>query len=222
MGYRRAVTRIVSVGPERLERWLAGFGERHGPVLYDVTPDQLSASAEDGALARIDVPFGPLEDLTPGGLVAHVLADRRLGVLLVRRGGYGAGVFEGAKLVASKVGSRHVQGTTKAGGWSQQRYARRRDNQAREAFAASAEVAVRILAPAGLDVLVCGGDRKAIDTVLEDPRLAGLVPLVRPPFLGVADPRQKVLEQAGSDARSIRIELADPKTGTDALRPGSG
>ena len=204
------MTRIVSVGPERLERWLAGFAERHGAVSYDVTPSRLSAIAEGGSRADIAVPFGPLEDLTPAGLVAHVLADRRLGLLLVRRGGYGAGVFEGSKLVDSKVGSRHVQGTTKAGGWSQQRYARRRDNQAREAFAAATEVAVRILAPARLDVLVCGGDRKAIDTVLEDRRLKDLVPLVRPPFLGVADPKQKVLEQAGVDARAIRIEITDP------------
>ncbi|MFC5268251.1 acVLRF1 family peptidyl-tRNA hydrolase [Kribbella qitaiheensis] len=204
------MTRIVSVAPARLERWLTGFTERHGVTSYDVTPSRLTAAAEDGSRADIDVPFGPLEDLTPAGLVAHVLADRRLGLLLVRRGGYGAGVFEGSALVNSKVGSRHVQGTTKAGGWSQQRFARRRDNQAREAFAAATEVAVRILAPARLDVLVCGGDRKAIDTVLEDPRLKELVPLVRPPFLGVADPKQKVLEQAGVDARAVRIQLTDP------------
>jgi hypothetical protein len=204
------VTRIVSIGPERLERWLAGFTERHGVTSYDVTPTRLSAVAEDGSRADIEVPFGPLSELTPEGLVAHVLKDRRIGLLLVRRGGYGAGVFDGTKLVDSKVGSRHVQGTTKAGGWSQQRFARRRDNQAREAFNAATEVAVRILAPAKLDVLVCGGDRKAIDTVLEDPRLKALRPLVRPPFLGVADPRQKVLEQAGVDARAIRIELTDP------------
>jgi peptide subunit release factor 1 (eRF1) len=139
-----------------------------------------------------------------------VLADRRLGVLLVRRGGYGVGVFDGGKLIDSKVGSRHVQGTTKAGGWSQQRFARRRDNQAREAFAAATEVAVRILAPAKLDVLVCGGDRRAVETVLEDPRLKDLPALVRPPFLGVPDPKQKVLEQAGVDARAIRIDLTDP------------
>lgn len=204
------MTRIVSVAPARLERWLTGFTERHGVTSYDVTPSRLTAAAEDGSRADIDVPFGPLEDLSPAGLVAHVLADRRLGLLLVRRGGYGAGVFEGSVLVNSKVGSRHVQGTTKAGGWSQQRFARRRDNQAREAFAAATEVAVRILAPARLDVLVCGGDRKAIDTVLEDPRLKELVPLVRPPFLGVADPKQKVLEQAGVDARAVRIQLTDP------------
>lgn len=204
------MTRIVAVGPERLERWLAGFGARHGPVVYDVMPERLRAAAEDGAVALVDVPFGPLEDLTPEGLVAHVRTDRRLGVLLVRRGGYGAGVFEGGKLVESKVGSRHVQGTTKAGGWSQQRYARRRDNQAREAFAAAADVAARILAPARLDVLVCGGDRLAVETVLEDPRLKALRGLVRQPFLGVADPRQKVLERAGVDARAVRIEIIDP------------
>lgn len=189
---------------------MAGFGERHGVVSYEVTPARLSAVADDGSRADIDVPFGPLEELSAAGLVAHVMKDRRLGLLLVRRGGYGAGVFDGGKLVDSKVGSRHVQGTTKAGGWSQQRFARRRDNQAREAFNAATEVAVRILAPAKLDVLVCGGDRKAIDTVLEDPRLKGIRALVRPPFLGVADPKQKVLEQAGVDARAIRIELTDP------------
>jgi hypothetical protein len=201
------VTRIVSVAPERLDRWLAGFGDRHGEVSYDVTPTTVTASAEDGSLAVVEVPFAPLGDLTREGLIAHVLGDHRLGVLLVRRGGYGAGVFAGGKLLDSKVGSRHVQGTTKAGGWSQQRYARRRDNQAREAFAAATEVAVRILAPAKLDALVCGGDRRAIDTVLEDPRLKDLAGLVRPPFLGVPDPKQKALEQAGAEARAIRIEV---------------
>lgn len=204
------MSRTVQVAPERLDRWLTGFGERHGEVRYDVTPTSVTLSAEDGSTAVVTVPFEPLADLSREGLVAHVLADRRLGVLLVRRGGYGAGVFAGGELLDSKVGSRHVQGTTKAGGWSQQRYARRRDNQAREAFAAATEVAVRILAPAKLDVLVCGGDRRAVDTVLDDPRLQELTALVRPPFLGVPDPKQKVLEQAGADARAIRIEVDQP------------
>ena len=203
----KLVPRIVTVAPERLDRWLAGFGDRHGEVAYAVTPTSVTASAQDGSLAVVTVPFEPLAELSKDGLLAHVVAPRRLGVLLVRRGGYGAGVFAGGKLLDSKVGSRHVQGTTKAGGWSQQRYARRRDNQAREAFAAATEVAVRILAPAKLDVLVCGGDRRAVDTVLEDPRLKDLNGLVRPPFLGVPDPKQKVLEQAGADARAIRIEV---------------
>jgi hypothetical protein len=205
------MTRIVSVAPERLDRWLTGFGERHGEVRYDVTPTSVTVSAEDGSTAVVTVPYEPLREMSRDGLLDHVLRPRRLGVLLVRRGGYGAGVFAGGKLLDSKVGSRHVQGTTKAGGWSQQRYARRRDNQAREAFAAATEVAVRILAPAKLDVLVCGGDRRAVETALDDPRLKELAGLVRPPFLGVADPKQKVLEQAGADARAVRIELDQPE-----------
>jgi hypothetical protein len=195
------------VAPGRLDRWLDGFGERHGAVRYDVSPTSVTLTAEDGSTAVVTVPFEPLAELSREGLVAHVLQPRRLGVLLVRRGGYGAGVFVGGKLLDSKVGSRHVQGTTKAGGWSQQRYARRRDNQAREAFAAATEVAVRILAAAKLDVLVCGGDRRAVDTALDDPRLKELAGLVRPPFLGVPDPKQRVLEQAGADALAVRIEL---------------
>lgn len=195
------------MAPDRLERWLDGFAARHGPVRYDVRPDLVTASAEDGSVARVSVPFPPLRPGT--SVIEHALRDRRIGVLLVRRGGYAAGVFDAGKLISSKVGSRHVQGATKAGGWSQQRFARRRENQAREAFGAAAEAAVRILGPVApkLDAVVCGGDRKAVDAVLRDPRLAGLVELVRPPFLAVPDPRQRVLERAGTDARAVRVDI---------------
>jgi Actinobacteria/chloroflexi VLRF1 release factor len=204
--------KTVRVAPERLGRWLDGFAERHGESVYQADGERVTVRAEDGAVARVVVPFPPLaaEEDVRQRLTEHVLVVRRVGVLLVRRGGYGAGVFEGPVLVDSKVGSRHVQGGTKAGGWSQQRFARRRENQAREAFAAAADVAARILLPARLDALVCGGDRKAVDTVLADPRLTPLTELVREPFLGVPDPRLRVLEQAGADARAIRIDLTEP------------
>ena len=52
-------------------------------------------------------------------------------LLLLRRGGYGVGrASQGGALAASKVGTRYVQSRTAAGGWSQHRFARRRDNQA--------------------------------------------------------------------------------------------
>ena len=55
------VTRVVSVAPERLDRWLTGFGERHGETSYDVRPDVGDGSVgEDGSIAEIAVPFGPL------------------------------------------------------------------------------------------------------------------------------------------------------------------
>lgn len=201
------MTKQVSVPPERLGRWLENFGTRHGSFSTEALASVVTVIAEDGAEASIEVPFPPFR----GDLVAHVLEPRRYGVLLVRRGGYGVGVFEGATVLDSKVGSRHVQGTTKAGGWSQQRFARRRENQAREAFGAAADHAARILAPVAgeLVALFCGGDRRAVETVLSDKRLAGLPELVREPFLGVPDPKQRVLEQAAADARAVRITVSE-------------
>ncbi|MDT7572159.1 MAG: hypothetical protein QOE05_2333, partial [Actinomycetota bacterium] len=44
--------RWVSVAPERLERWLAGFAERHG----EVVPDGPVLRAADGTTAEVEVP----------------------------------------------------------------------------------------------------------------------------------------------------------------------
>jgi peptide subunit release factor 1 (eRF1) len=149
------------------------------------------------------VPFPPLT----GDLVEHVLRDRRIGVLLVRRGGYAAGMFDGKRLVTSKVGSSYVQGTTKAGGWSQQRYARRRANQANAAFADAADAAARVLDGQHLDALVAGGDREAVKAVLADRRLAGLEPIG--PWLTVKDPKLRILATMPEQFRTVRIRL-DP------------
>ena len=138
-----------------------GFADRHGPLSTEATSERVTVTAADGSVAWITVPFPPFDPDSPRTLTRlqlHVAADRRIGVLLVRRGGYAAGIFIGSKLVSSKVGSGYVQGTTKAGGWSQQRYARRRSNQAHAAFAEAADIAARILLPesARLDGIVCG------------------------------------------------------------------
>jgi hypothetical protein len=197
------VTREVRVGAERLARWLAGFTERHGATERTVAPEVVELVGADGARAWIDVPFPPLD----GELVDHVLRARRVGVLLVRRGGFAVGVFDGPDLVASKVDSTYVQGTTKAGGWSQQRFARRRANQASAAFADAADAAARVLGDVELDALVAGGDRDAVRTVLADRRLAHLEPTG--PWLTVKDPKRKVLAHMPAQFRAVRIRL-DP------------
>jgi len=150
-----------------------------------------------------------------GGLLAHVRADRRVGVLLVRRGGHAAGVFDGDRLVASKVGSRQVQGRSAAGGWSQQRFARRREGQARQALAAAADVAARVLLPEkpGLDAVVVGGDRGGVNLVLADPRLAPLRPLVQQRRLDVPDPKLAVLRGTPAMFRAVDITVTEPPSG---------
>ncbi|PSK62278.1 hypothetical protein B0E53_05808 [Micromonospora sp. MH33] len=122
------------------------------------------------------------------------------------------GVAEGAELVVSKVDTRYVQGRTAAGGWSQQRFARRRDNQAKAALGDAAELAVRLLLPEAdrLAAVVGGGDRRAVDTVLADRRLALLAALRAERLLDVPEPRHAVLVGAVAAARAVRILVRDP------------
>jgi len=87
---------------------------------------------------------------------------------------------------------------------SQQRFARRRDNQARQANEAAADHAARILRRGPL---VTGGDHVAVDEVLADPRLRTYT--VVEPWLPVPDPRRAVLDQAIRDAASVRVRVVN-------------
>ena len=200
--------RRAEVPAARLAGWLARFEASHGALEW---PGPLEVRAADGASAVFTVPFAPLT----GTLLEHVQRFRRVGVLLVRRGGAAVAEVEcdgsGVRLVSSKMTRRHVQGRAAAGGWSQQRFARRREGQAREAYAAAADTAAALLGPraADLDAVVTGGDRTSVDAVLADPRLAALRPLVAAHVLEVAEPRQTVLEQALPRVGAVRVEVTD-------------
>jgi Actinobacteria/chloroflexi VLRF1 release factor len=181
--------------PERLGRWLDRWAEAHGGVASTTASSSVvTYVAADGAVVECEPPFPPVE----GDLLAHVARERAVGVLLVRLGGHAAGVFRGRRLVDSKVGAKPVHGRHRKGGSSSGRFARRRAGQARVALAAAADVAVRVLrapAEAGeLDAVVLGGDRSALATVLEDPRLAAVRALAVERVLAVPDPRLRVLE----------------------------
>ena len=200
----------VFVPSERIARWVANFADRHGGVDLAVTAGALAGTAPDGSTFEGRLPFGRAYDDVPDveGFAASVAAPGDWGVLLVRKGGFAVARLAEERITESKVGQRHVQGRTKAGGQSQQRFARRRDNQARQAFEAAADHAARILA--GLrDALVTGGDHAAVAGVLEDPRLRGLGSLVVDPWLPVPDPRRGVLESAIRDACSVRMTVVN-------------
>jgi hypothetical protein len=154
----------------------------------------------------------------PGGaarmIAAHAAAGRTVGVLLVRLGGYAAGVFTGAppRLADSKVGSRLVHGRSAAGGQSQQRFARRREKQAAEALGAAADTAAAVFGRSGrpLDALVLGGDRRAVAGLRDDPRLRGYFAVAVERFLTTPDPRLAVLRATPKMFRAIRIQLTEP------------
>jgi hypothetical protein len=180
--------------------------------VWSARDDAVVGEASDGSTLQIEVPFPPLgAGALPDVLVEHTLARRQVGVLLVRLGGWAAGVFDGDRLISSKVDSRQVQGRTAAGGWSQQRFARRRAGQARVALADAVAVAERVLLPEvpTLDAVVTGGDRAALRTVLAADALAPLRPLVVPRVLDVPDPRLRVLEATPSQFLAVWIRILE-------------
>jgi peptide subunit release factor 1 (eRF1) len=173
--------------------------------------------AGDRATAELVAPYPPLPEgwATPdpvASMVEHASRRRVIGVLLVRLGGYAAAVFDGDDVVASKVGARQVHGRSAAGGWSQHRFARRREGQVKVALEAATNTVVNVLVPhlSRLEAVVTGGDRQALRTVLADARLAMLRPLVVARILDVPDPRARVLRDSLEACRAIRVTLTEP------------
>ena len=113
----------------------------------------------------------------------------------------------GDRLTAHKVGTRYVQSRTAAGGWSQQRFARRRANQADGLVGAAVEHAVRLLDRHPPRGVVLGGDKALVASLLEDPRLAGIRDLPRRELYDLPDPRLDVLEKALERGRAVRVTI---------------
>jgi hypothetical protein len=197
----------ISVPRARWGRWIENFEARHGAVTYAVDDGALTGRAEDGSHFAARLPFDTVYDgqPEPAGFVSAAIVPERWGVLLVRKGGFAVARLAGERVQESKVGQRHVQGRTKAGGQSQQRFARRRDNQARQAYEAAADHAARILT--GSMPVVTGGDHAAVEAVLADRRLAGA--RVVEPWVPVPDPKRAILEGAIADAMSIRVDVTN-------------
>lgn len=164
----------------------------------------------DGGTAEITPPYA-ITATTASDFIEAVQHIPRTGVILIRRGGFAAAIVEGHSVLASDVGKRHVQGRTAAGGWSQQRFARRRDKQVHELIEAAVDYAARVIVPAlPLDYLATGGDRSLVDETLDHPRLRTLATIPRGPHLDVPDPRRDVVTSLPERLSTLRIDLVDP------------
>ena len=211
--------RVLGVAPERLDRWLDGVADRHGA--FDVQLDGAGpvVTCADGTVVRLTAPYGWTPDVPLlTAFTAAAREPRRTAVLLVRRGRWAVGVFHGTELVVSKVDARQVQGRTAAGGWSQQRFARRRGNQTDAVVSHAVDTAARVLLPhaAGLVALAPGGDRGLAAEVLADPRLRSLAALPQLPALDVGEPTKVVLLETPGQFRAVRVHIVEPPDRTSS------
>lgn len=218
---------LVEVPAERVAGWFTRFGERHGVRHTDLASDRVAVLAADGTTAEVAVPFGPLvlrsdqseqwfgrhPGLAVDALIAHLAKPRRIGLILVRLGGHSIGVAESGRVVISTTDRKPVHGRNSAGGWSQQRFARRREGQVKVALRAAADDIHRVLGPriGELDSVVLGGDRRALDALRADTRLAPVFALAQTRVLDVPEPRRTVLDDAAVRAAGVEILVREPE-----------
>jgi hypothetical protein len=192
--------------PSRFNKWVDNFRDRHGQTHISASA-HLVGTAADGSSFIASLPFdrdysGPTADLADFLNAASPPPD--WGVLLVRKSGFLIARLSGAQIMQHKISRRYVQGRTKAGGQSQQRFARRRENQARAAYLSAAEAAVQILADVPL--LTMGGDRRGAAQVKESARLTGHLDSRH---LDMSQVNKKVLDQAICDATSVELRVTN-------------
>lgn len=212
------------VPPERLDGWFARFAQRNDGVRTTVlTATEVLVSAGNGTTATATVPFGPLPEqgeypgLAVEPLLQHARTPRLIALLLVRKGGHSLGLAYDGRVVLSRTDRHHVQGRTAAGGWSQQRFARRREGQTRAALQSAAQDTYEVLVPrlSEVDAVVLGGDRRALGELRADRQLAALFDRAEPRVLEIPEPRREVLAEAAQRARAVDLVVRDPAAGRE-------
>ncbi len=213
------------VGRDNVRKRLAPLDGKAGATAYADGAVRIAVADADTLVVR--PPFGlaheaeyPVVHLAP--LFEEIARDHVVAVLLVRLGGYAAGVFDGERLVASKVGSRFVKNRHRKGGSSANRFRRRRDEQAHALFAEAAEAGARVFDPwrDRVEHVVLGGDRRAISAVLKaDPALGWLEERATARFLDVPEPRQRVLERLPYDLYAVEVAVEEGAAAARAPSP---
>jgi VLRF1 release factor-like protein len=198
------------IGRDNVRKRLAPLEEQPGRTTYadgaahiDLTDERIVVRppfglAHEGEYERVEL--APLFDA--------LAEDRIVAVLLVSLGGYAVGVFDGERLVASKVGSRFVKGRHKKGGSSANRFRRRRDEQAHALIEEAARTAVAVLEPwrGRIQFAALGGDRAAtVQALAADRRLGWLADRVVSRFFSVPRPRRRDLERLPYDLYAAEV-----------------
>lgn len=177
--------------------WLPGSARTSRTGVYLV-----SGSAMQLAIVPPFAPSPPFIDWKSDFLRA-LAAPRRIGVVLLRLGYFAVGVVNNEAVEVAKSGSRYVHGRHKAGGQSQRRWERNREQWIETLFDRACATWQETCGPlAGkLDHLALGGDRIVLGRFLshcpavgrlQDREIARRVPVDRPRSDGIEQARRMI------------------------------
>ena len=213
--------KTVEVTADRIGGWYARFTLRHDNVrTVELSTESFVVEAADGASATASIPFPPLvlgeppKDLATAVelVLEHLRRPRLVGLVLVRLGGHSVGIARDGKVLVSATDHLPVHGRNRAGGWSQQRFARRRAGQARVAVQHAAADVRRVLGPrvGELSAVILGGDAHELAELRAEPGLAEVFAKARPRVLDVPQPRRAVLDEAARRVFGLEILVREP------------
>ena len=200
------------VGRENVRKRLEPLQGRPGRTTYADGAVRIETADET---ITVRPPFGlaharVYEHIELGPLIEELARDHVVAAVLVRLGGFAVGLFDGERLVVSKVGSRFVKGLHKKGGSSSGRFRRRREEQARALIEAAAGTAGTVLEPhrARIEHVALGGDRAAARKVVE--QLPWLGEKALPRFFTVPEPRYRELERLPYELYAAELSEEPP------------
>ena len=200
------------VGRENVRKRLEPLQGRPGRTTYADGAVRIETADET---ITVRPPFGlaharVYEHIELGPLIEELARDHVVAAVLVRLGGFAVGLFDGERLVVSKVGSRFVKGRHKKGGSSSGRFRRRREEQALALIEVAAGTAGTVLEPhrARIEHVALGGDRAAARKVVE--QLPWLGEKALPRFFTVPEPRYRELERLPHELYAAELSEEPP------------
>lgn len=195
----------------RGQAWLKALEQAGRRTL--LSPTGIAAFRAGNAGVAVLPPF-PLETAWLGDgiddrpLRTLLAAHFTVGVALVRLGRYAIAVYEGRRLVASKTDTRYVKGKHHAGGTSQRRFQRVRENQIHRLYVEASGVLERQWRPFldRLDYVALGGEAATVNGfVKECAMLARLSPITLARRLDVREPNRAALDRAPAMLYQCRV-----------------
>lgn len=191
--------------------WIDALERMAGNALRSATGVAAFRSGDAGLAV---IPPFPLDIAWMGGgvmddpLQSLLSAQFTVGVALVRLGRYAVAIYQGRRLAVSKTDTRYVKGKHHAGGTSQRRFQRVRENQIHRLYAEASEALERQWQPwlDRLDFVALGGEAATVRGFARECRLLSrLAPITLPHRLDVREPNRAALDRVGDLLYQCRV-----------------